>query len=86
MPGFHPKKRNEVEPEQMSGEAMPINFNYMTLQSHHESKPIFVISFEQIISLLDQITDSLDDEEEASAIFHLSQIKRIFRTYLRDGH
>jgi hypothetical protein len=86
MPGFHPKKRNEEEPEQMPGEVMPINFSYMTLQSHHESKPTFAMSFEQIISLLDQITDSLDEEEEASAMFHLSQIKRILRTYLRNGH
>lgn len=81
MPGFFPKKKNEPEPDD---DHTQINFNYMTMQSHG-SKIIHAMTFQQIIHLLDQVTDKLDEEEDQSTVFHLSQIKNILRGYLRDN-
>jgi hypothetical protein len=84
MPGFHPKRKT-ITPAEIPEGLTPINFNYMTIQSHESEEPVFVMSFEQLIFLLDQITDSLHEEEQ-SAMYHLTQIKHILRKYLRDGH
>ena len=88
MPGFRPKPRqvkNEApDEEQQENNQTSLPFGYMTMRSPQMGRVVYAMTFEQIIEFIDDITDTLTPGEE-SAMFHLNQIRRILRRYIKHG-
>ncbi len=85
MPGLRPTPP-EPEPNDngSNNKGAPVDFSYMTLKSSTTGQVLFAMTFQQIIEFLDEVTDTLSEGEE-SAMFHLNQIKRVLRRYIKHG-
>lgn len=86
MPGFRPKRKQSEEHQQNPEpqENRPqLDFSYLKMRAPN-GVSIYAMTFEQIIEFVDEITDTLGPGEE-SAMFHLNQIRRILRRYIKYG-
>lgn len=79
MPGLRPTPPPPPEPED---DLTQVEFSYILLQSQTGDK-IFAMTFHQIIEFLDNIENTLDEDEEIVAD-HFDLIKRVLRRYIRD--
>lgn len=83
MPGFRPSRKddNDTQPEQ--GRRTELDFSYIKMRSS-DGQVFYAMTFQQIIEFLDEISGQLGAGEE-SAMHHLTQIKRILRTFIKHG-